>query len=182
MTMKTGKKIFLKIIISLAITVFVGSALCILYPILLHLYLHGFMFFADKVDQQKQVRLLCKTNHKALLKACRELSRRCARGDLKPGRYYIGYDQEPEASQFPQLILNLKPSYVFIDDDGWVKLEMIGGLDHFGVNAYTEDYKMPSWGVYGDEELIPGLWYYDDGYRGHPEYEKRIEALMQKGK
>jgi len=176
------RKILKRIVIAVAITMFVGSALYILYPILLFLYIHGFMFFADKVDQQKQVRLLCETNHQALLKDCRELSGRCARGDLKPGKYYIGYDQEPEASKFPQLILNLKPSYVFIDDDGRVMLEMIGGLGHFGVNAYPEDYKKPSWSVYGDKELIDGLWYYDDGYRGHPEYDKRIEALMQKGK
>ena len=35
---------------------------------------------------------------------------------------------------------------------------------------------------YGDKELIPRLWYYDDGYRDNPEYDKKIETLIQKGK
>lgn len=181
--MKIGRKTVLKkIVIVVTIAVAVFLALYILYHILLPLYIRGFVFIAAKDAQNKRVRLLCKTDHQALLEACRELSGRCDKGELKPGRYYIGYDQDPKASSFPQPILNLKPSYVFIDNDGWVKLEMIGGLGHFGVSAYPEDYKMPSYSEYGDKELIPGLWYYDDGYRGHPEYEKRIKALMQKGK
>jgi hypothetical protein len=142
------------------------------------------MFFAVKEAEQRQVRLLCKTDHQILLEACRELSRRVSVGDLKPGKYYIGYDQDPKASSFPQPILNLSPSYVYIDENNSsrVMVEMLGGLGHFGVQAYTEDYKKPyPTYQYGDKELIPGLWYYDDGYIGHPEFEKRIEALMQKG-
>jgi len=63
-------------------------------------------------------------------------------------------------------------------------LEMMGGLDHFGVYAYPEDYKPPPHAGFelGDKKLIDGLWYYDDGYRGNPEYGKRIEALLQKRK
>ena len=182
--MKIGKRTVLKIIIAVAIAFAFGSALYILYHILLPMYLRGFVWIAARDARQRQVRLLCKSDHKALLEACRELSRRCSRGDLKPGRYYMGYDRHPEASRFPKQILDLAPSYVYIDenDSGRVMVEMLGGLGHFGVLAYTEDYIKPSYSEYGDKELIPGLWYYDDGYRGHPEYEKRIEALLRKRK
>ena len=62
-------------------------------------------------------------------------------------------------------------------------LEMLGGLVHFGVVAYTEDYQKPPFAgfKFGDRELIPGLWYYDDGYN-NPEYDKKFEALLQKWK
>ena len=179
--MKRSKKIFLKIILGVVITVFVGLVLCILYHILLPLYIRGFMFLSVKKDLQKQVRLLSETDHQILLEACRQLSKRHARQELESGTYYIGHDQGPKASSFPTTILNLKPSYVFIDDDGWVKLEMIGGLGHFGIIAYPEGYEKPSWSEYGDKELIPGLWYYDEGYKDNPKYRERIDALIQKG-
>jgi len=179
------RKILKRIVIAVAIAVFVGPALCILYHFLLPLYIRGFLFFAFKEADQRQVRLLCETDHKVLLEACRELSRRAGRGDLKPGRYNVRRDRHPQASRFPKPILDLNPSYVYIDenDSGRVMVEMHGGLLHFGVLAYTEDYKksFPSF-KYGDKELIDGLWYYDDGYLNNPEYDKPIEALMQKGK
>jgi hypothetical protein len=179
MKMKIGKRMVLKIIIAVVIAFAVGYPLYGLYA------LYTSMIVVNKDVQQKQVRLLCETDHKVLLEACRELSRRAKRGDLRPGQYNIRRDRHPLASRFPQPILDLVPSYVFIseNDSRRVMLEMLGGLGHFGVQAYTEDYKKPyPTYLYGDKELIPGLWYYDDGYRGHPEYEKRIEALMKKGK
>jgi len=179
MKMKIGKKTVLKIIIGLAIAVGVGY---VLHDVLGYLVIRGFVFSTGKDMRQRQVRLLYETNHQALLEACREISVRVVRGDLKPGRYSIRRDPDPETSRFPQPILNLKPSYVFVDEDGWVKLEMFGGLGHFGVSAYPEDYKIPSYSKYGDKELISGLWYYDDGYRHNPEYGKIIEALRPKEK
>ena len=133
-----------------------------------------------------KVHLLCKTDHQALLEACNKLSEQVAKGNLKPGEYGVRIGPDPEVSKFPRPILDLSPSYVYIDenDSGRVLIEMLGGLiGHFGVLAYTEDYKKPYRTYsYGDKELIPGLWYYDDGYRDNPEYEKIIEALTQKGK
>jgi len=127
--------------------------------------------------------LLCETDHHSLLEACRELSRRAAKGDLRPGQYFVLIDRDPEASTFPQPILDLAPSYVYIYEDTGVRLEMLGGLGHFGVQAYPEDFKQPYADFrYGDRELIPGLWYYDDGYEGNPKYAKKIEALLQKRK
>ena len=175
--MKVGKTMVLKIVIAAVIAFTVCFALYKLYPF-------TFIFVAAQQAKRTQVRLLCKTDHQALLKACRDLSKEVPGGNLKPGRYYLsGSDPAPEASEFPQPILDLWPSYVFIHDDGCVKLEMLGGLSHFGVSAYPEDYEEPFHGFeYGDIELIDGLWYYDDEYKGHPEYQKRIEALIQKGK
>ena len=137
--------------------------------------------------KQMRLRLLCQTDHKALLEACRELSRRCARGELKPGGYNIRDNPHPETSEtsrFPQVILDLDPFHVYIDenDSRRVMIIMHGGMDHFGVYAYTEDYKKPLGSVYGDKELIPGLWYYDEGYDYTRYYDKRIDALMKKGK
>jgi hypothetical protein len=132
-----------------------------------------------------RVRLLCETDYQALLQACRELSSRFARGDLKPGKYWVRINRDPEVSTFPQPILDLRPSSVYISQDtaGRVKLEMLGGLDHVGVLAYPQDFKEP-WPnfKYGDKELIPGLWYYDDLYEGDPKYDEKIEALLKKRK
>jgi len=182
---KLGKRMVLKIIIAVAIAFAVGLLLYNLRCTLWH-YLYVRPWIADSARQtmRMRVRLLCETDHEALLEACRELSRRAGRGDLKPGKYNIRRDRHPLASRFPQPILDLVPSYVSVseNDSRQVMLEMLGGLGHFGVLAYTEDYKKPyPTYSYGDKKLIPGLWYYDDGYQGHPEYEKRIEALMKKG-
>jgi len=134
--------------------------------------------------EQGQVRLLCQTDHQALLNACRELSRRVAAGEMKPGTYYIRSNPRPEVAGFPHSILDLQPSAVVIDNDGRVEVAMMGGLDHFGVFAYPEDYKQPPFVGFklGDRELLPGLWYYDDGYEGNPGYDKKIDGLLQKRK
>jgi hypothetical protein len=83
------------------------------------------------------------------------------------------------------VILALRPTSIYIDDDtgGAVRVEMLGGLGHLGVEAYPENFKEP-WPnfKYGDKELIPGLWYYDDAYDGNPQYDDRVEALLKKRK
>lgn len=143
------------------------------------------LFILVMVSRANQMRteFLCKTDFEALLAACRELSRRAAKGDLKPGMYSIRSEpRDPQVLNFPQTILDIAPSGVYIDenDSGRVMLEMFGGLYHFGVLAYTEDFKRPSGYKYGDKELVPGLWYYDDNYKRNPNYKERIDALLQK--
>jgi len=139
------------------------------------------MIEVKKDIQQRQARLLCETDHQVLLEACREISRMVARGDLKKSQYKVRKNPDPEISRFPQVILDLEPTYVFLDDDGRVMLEMYGGLYYYGVKAYPEDYKKPSSAEYGDKELIPGLWYYEDDYERN-QNPKKIEELIQKGK
>lgn len=131
--------------------------------------------------QRMRIRLLYETDHKTLLLACRKISKKKAAGILKSQRYNVLSEPHPEAAKFPRAILDLEPSYVFIDYDGRIMVEMMGGLDHFGVQAYPEGYKKSSQETLGDKKLIDGLWYYDDGYLVRPEdYEKRIEALRPK--
>jgi len=128
-------------------------------------------------------RILCKTDHQALLEACREVLNQ---GDLDPGRKYKvrNAQHDPEVSQFPKPILDLAPNYLLIEDiAGNLRLEMHGGTDHFGVRAYPKDFRKPFPSYeYADKELIPGLWYYDDGYNHNPEYDKKIDDLIQKYK
>lgn len=178
-------KILKGIIIALAI--FLATAVFAIYVLgdaSDYLLIRGFVRFTSKDMQHRQIHLLYKTDHQALLEACNELSKQVASGGLAAGTYSIRREPNPESVRFPQPILDLEPSYVYIDenDSGRVMLEMMGGLGHFGVLAYTEDYKKPSWSEYGDKELISRLWYYDDGYDGNPEHEKRIEALRPEEK
>ena len=94
------------------------------------------------------------------------------------GSFYVSIGK-----QTPKAIRDLKPKRIGIDYDGFMYLEMHGGMDHFGVKIYPEDFNEPSRGSfkYGDRELLPGLWYYDDGYLHNPEYDKRIDEIIQKG-
>ncbi|MBW7989770.1 MAG: hypothetical protein FVQ84_07120, partial [Planctomycetes bacterium] len=151
---KTLKAIVIAALIILAVVIFVG------YMVGDYLIIHGPVFFGIRDAQRKQASLLYKTDHQALLKACRELSRRVAAGDLKPGEYRIRTYLVPGVSKFPQPILDLKPNYVYIDenDSGRVMIEMHGGFAHFGVLAYTEDYKKPSYSEYGDKDNPVRPW------------------------
>jgi len=166
---RDNQTIFKRIIIA----VFIVFVLVLLVLVTGHYLLEG-----------AKVRLLCKTDHQALLEACNELSKQLAQGSLKPGQYEVLIGPAPEVSKFPRPILKLRPRYVYIDNTGYVAVEMTGALDlHFGVRAYPEDFEGRFKGFeYRDKELIPRLWYYDDGYIGHPEYDKRIDRLIQKGK
>jgi len=180
--MKSRKKMVFKIVFIVLAISFVSI---FVLPIAYSPWIPIWIYVMAHQTERMRVHLLCETDHRVLLEACNELSRRAARGELKPGKYNVCHDRHPKVSQFPKAILVLAPSYVYIDenDSGRVMVEMLGGLGHFGVLAYTEDYKKPYPTYhYGDKELIPGLWYYDDGYDGNPEYDKRIEALMQKRK
>jgi len=129
-------------------------------------------------NRQRLVRLLSKTDHQALLEACREISKEVFAGNLDPNRYIVRYKPEPEVSRFPQQVLDIEPLYIDIADDGRVSLEISGALHHCGVTAYPENYEKPSDNyTYGDKKIIDGLWYYEHGYDP-----KRIEALLEKGK
>lgn len=123
-----------------------------------------------------KTRLLCETDHRVLLEACRELSRRHANGEFD--------DHEPLASspRLPEVIRVLHPKHVITSRDGHVRLELGFGLWPLGVSAYPEDYpNYPPPFKYGDRELLKGLWYYEDGYSLHPDaYDKIIDELLSK--
>jgi len=178
--MTRRKKIVLTVVITLAVALGASLALPVAYSPWKHVWIRVMVSRAN----QMRAELLRKTDFEALLAACRELSKRAADGALKPGRYFIRNGaRDPQVLSFPQPILALAPSSLYIDENntGRVMLEMFGGLDHFGVLAYAEDYEKPSWAKYGDKELIPGLWYYDDNYKRDRNYDKKVEALIQRG-
>jgi len=136
--------------------------------------------------QHRRVVILCYTDHQALLKAGREILSKIPKDRFHPhsdGSIDSGIFSVPKGIQFPQAIKDLKSGCV-VDYDGYLRLEMHGGMDHFGVKIYPEDYKKPrDYFEYGDRELLPGLWYYDEGYHYNPEkYDKRIDELIEKHK
>ena len=176
MKMKVSRNLVLKIVIAFVIASAVFIAFCNFSGI-------GYIIMDVQKGRQREERLLSETDHQTLLEACRELSRRVTTGDLEPRQYNVRLKRHPEASRFPQAILDLEPTYVIITTDGRVMIELHGGFLHYGVTAYPEDYEKPHYSFkYGDKKLIDGLWYYDDGYVGNPEYDKKIEALIRRGK
>ncbi len=124
-----------------------------------------------------QIRLLCETDHQALLDACRGLSRQLTNAEFK-GKVYKG----AEVRGLPEPIPTLRPSYVTIGRDGLVVIGMDKGWYDLGIWAFPEGYEKPPIG-YGDRELLEGLWYYDKGYRTDPEvYDKTITRLLSRNK
>jgi hypothetical protein len=135
--------------------------------------------------QHRRVVILCDTDHQALLKAGREILSKIPKDRLNPqpnGTTLMGSFNVPEGVQIPQAIKDLRSGCV-VNYDGYLRMEMHGGMDHFGVLIYPVDFKKPYNSFeYGDKELLPGLWYYDDGYLHNPEYDKRIDELIKKHK
>ncbi len=109
-------------------------------------------------------RISKRTDHKALLAACREMMHSRAsyktRMDSLDGQSNIDLD-DPAV---PDIIRRLKPSYVLIQDDV-ATVEMGGGGGHFGVVAFERGNdttnRIPGWGQ-KKRKLIEGLWYYSD--------------------
>ncbi len=143
-------------------------------------------FFLVHDAEKPRIQLLYGVDHEALLRACRELSARVKAGSLKPGEYSVAVDRAPEVATFPKFLLDLNPSGIIVGDDGRICVAMAGGLDHFGLVAFPEGYRIPNRpdSPPDAKELIPGLWYYDDGYREYREmgkdYDKHLEALRPK--
>jgi len=132
--------------------------------------------------RQIRDRLLSQTDHKALLDACREISKEVSEGNLSPNRYSVRYKPDPGISQFPQLVLDVEPLYIDVSSDGRVTLEISGAFHHCGVTAYPENYEKPNEHFkYEDKMIIDGLWYYEDGYNPKRD-DKWIESMINKGK
>jgi hypothetical protein len=180
--MKTRKKIALGIAVAMVlvtlISVFVFPWREPLFRVLWLRAIHQ--------AQQRRVLLLCKTDHPALLKAGREILSKVSKDRLNPqsdGYRYLGDFAVPKGVRTPQAIRNLRPRGFIISYDNYLTVEMHGGMDHFGVKIYPEDFREPHRNFeYGDRELLPGLWYYDDGYLHNPEYDKMIETLIEEYK
>jgi hypothetical protein len=154
--------------------ILIGGILCVIV-----VYLGVFWWAFEPMHLR--IRLLCRTNHEALLEACQELAKRVKDGKLEVGKYRFRPWPSRAVARFLQPIRVLRPTYVYIDGDGRVIGEMFGGFSHFGVHAYPEDYPEPFPGFeYGDRKLIPNLWYYDDDCGEDPNFDETIDALIKK--
>ena len=140
----------------------------------------------DDSPQQRRVRLLCRTDHEALLQAGREI---LSKGPKDPMKYRprgpIHIDGFPVSRgvPIPRVIRKLRPHACLINFNGYVVLQMHEGLATFGAKIYPEGFSRPRrYFSYGNRELLPGLWYYDHRYRRDPAYNKKIDEIIQTGR
>lgn len=142
------------------------------------------MFFEEdaKESREKIAQLLYKTDHSALLEACRTVLERVDAGQLDMDDLSeIRESQNLETLNLPEEIVKLDPTYITIFASGVVMLELHGGYHHSGVFAFPEDFDYIARPSYTNEGmmLIKDLWYYDDGFHDVDNYEIELEALRQ---
>ncbi len=168
----------------------VALIVCLACGIAVVTYLGYFALWAMRDLNGMEARrpiLLYETDHRALLEACRRISRQVATGRLEPGEYRIHGDPDPESRQFAQLILDLDPLQVNVKKNGVVNLIM-SPVVMYGVRASPEDYEGSLAELYTADdkewriELIDGLSYYDEDFLKHPEHKKEVEELLKKRK
>ena len=153
---------------------------------LIVVYVSLFLSSLDDSPQQRRVRLLCHTDHEALLQAGRQILRQGPKDPMnyRPyGPIHIDGFPVPRGVPIPKVIRKLRPHACLINFNGHVVVQMQGGIADFGVKIYPEGFSRPSrYFKYGNKELLPGLWYYDYRYSHDPEYNKRIDEIMQTGR
>jgi hypothetical protein len=130
-------------------------------------YIVGSAYFFVKTGVKeantRRTILLYKTDHRALLKACRIVAQKKNNGQLKTEHMYSIRGIQDQKVDFPKALLDLNPSYIVVFDSGVVKVEMFGGMDHFGVHAYPSDFDISDYPPSPEDiMLIEGLWYYDE--------------------
>jgi hypothetical protein len=106
-------------------------------------------------------KLLYKTDHQMLLKAGREILSQvpCTNNNTEGVHKY----PIPNEVKIPKMIQDMKPRAILMSSYGYLEIRMHGGMDHFGVYIYPEDFNVPFPNFpYGDQKLTEGLWYYDD--------------------
>lgn len=146
----------------------------------------GMLFFSqcpayDVIQSQRaRSRLLCKTSYQDLRDAGRAILSQVAAGKLRFGDHAVrGRRSFPNGLALPRAVIDLNPRVVRIVEDGYVMIEMHGGMDSFGVKVYPDKYLPPFVGFpLGDRELMDGLWYYDGEYKW-PGYAERIDRMLQ---
>ncbi len=153
------------------------------------LLLRGRFSLSDTPEQraqQRRILLLYQTDHEALLKAGREVLRQGPKDPMNIEYYgiiYLGGFPVPKGVRIPRIIRNLRTYDTRINFSGYLFLEMEGGLTGFGLRIYPEGFTAPNrYFDYGNKELLPGLWYYDDKYYHIPGYDKTIDRVIQTGR
>jgi hypothetical protein len=118
------------------------------------------VFYRTSVEMRERKRVvLYQTNHAALLAACVDLwnKRLSLHADRASATSQpVDFDIDPSDPAVPPIIRSLNPNGVNIHE-GSVHIELGGGFDHFGVEAFVNGAPAPS---IGETQLIPGLWFY----------------------
>ena len=170
------------------ITIFIGIfiVLLILLYFSIRLVLVSISKGLHKEELARQKILLCETDYNNLLQSCRELPKLVhLEGDYYA---YMAEDilKDPNIEKLDISIKDietLKPRYIGIFNTGVVILFMGNTFWNFGISAYPEEYqgRIPE-SLFGNKELIPSLWYYDEQYKYNKKYGKKIDKLIKKNK
>jgi len=145
-----------------------------------------FVLIGPIQDARLQKRLLCNADHRTLLEECRRLSKQVVidnpdKGKEEPMGVVVMRVPDSELSKF-RLVRRIG-GRVFVNIDGVVSIEGGGTMRHFGVDAYPEDFREPFSNYdYGNKELVPGLWYYDDRYNRDNNYDKVIDGMLRRNR
>lgn len=128
----------------------------------------------------KRIEILYRTDHAAVLAACREvmanrLSYRLAE-EKESDRLVI----DPTDPKLPAVIRALKPTSVITDDENSLYMQLHRGSDDFGLDAASETHASSANLSRRDElVLIPGLTYFERGltYGDGMVYRERLRHL-----
>jgi len=102
-----------------------------------------------------RIRLLCRTDHEALLNAGREV---LSQVHIESDPNIVGVFPVPKHVEIPKTIRKLHPRGLSVAYNGSLVIAMSGAMDHFGVRIYPEGFRSPYPGFcYGDRELLDGL-------------------------
>jgi hypothetical protein len=108
-----------------------------------------------------QKRLISKTDHQAIFKECRELSQQVLDGKVDMDTktiYEAKYLLHKRKTKLSEIIIDLHPHLINVQDDGIVGLSWGGSMRHFGIHEYPEDFQPPSSKFeYIVKELVPCL-------------------------
>jgi hypothetical protein len=134
------------------------------------------MFKMMDIVAVKKQRLLYKTDHNELLKACREIMVKYKNGGFSAGKIDLVEERfSKDIKNIPEIIMNLEPVYIWFGENT-VMVALMGGLDHSGVVAYDSVDEQTA--RKDDIKLLDGLFYYDDGLReGAQDYKDYLKDL-----
>lgn len=129
----------------------------------------------------KRVQLLYRTDHVALLAACREVMAK--RNTFKQRKENFRSFIDPKDPGLPAAIAALQPRQIISDDDDSLYLQLHGGSERYGVMAYSEKtastHTNDIGGSSGQILLTSGLLFFDERltYKDHAEYLNKLRAM-----
>src|SRR5262249_34565729 len=143
--------------------------------------LFGWVTVDHWYSEHRRAQMLYKTDHRALLAACRQLMTNqqilSKYDDPHSIKIYIP-EHDPD---LPKAIVSLNP--VGIETTGSsVEVAMGGGFDHYGFIALSEKEEQNLKGAITGIEPVSGLWYYDENLvqLGEP-WLKKLKEMRPRG-